>query len=108
LENKLIHVMGVGLGANVAYVASGSAIGVARTIIISPSAADGVPDGAAVEYFEPNDILGLAAESERTTLEALMNRVGDPKQAMIAPASDLSMLDDQTTRAEILAWLTGQ
>lgn len=104
-----INVVGAGLGANIAYVASGSQLGIHRAVLLSPHLTPGVLDGAKVKDFSPTGILGVAGTTEKSNLDAVMSRVKSKHERLDVDGGSLgvSLLTNEQTLTSVLTWLQG-
>lgn len=107
-----IAVVGADIGANIAYVSSGSFSDVKTAVSISPvSNSDQlVLLGDGISDFQPRSILFMAAFGDGytyTSSEALADQTQSPKRVTgyQGAANGLTLLDIREARAELLQWL---
>lgn len=107
IDQNRIMIVGASIGADVAFVVSGSGLGITRTVLLSPVVRSTTLDGHLVENFGPKNIFGIASDSEKTDLESFMSRVADPKQTSIIPndGHGIALLSSSSVMESIIAWL---
>lgn len=93
IDQTKIYVIGAALGANIAFVAAGSDLGITKTVLLSPSVNPQL-DGRDVANFLPANIYGLASPTDLAALDTLMAAVSEPKKTTI--------LSDSTARGAAL------
>lgn len=108
IDSGKIFVIGAGLGANIAYVGSGTLAEIDKTALLSPTINPQL-DGSTTDNFFPQHILTVANTAEELAVKMLMDRVTDlESQSVILDdptAKGLGILNDQTARQRIVDWL---
>lgn len=102
-----IYVIGVGLGANIAYIGSGTIPGIDKTVLLSPSVLPQL-DGSAVDNFFPKNILALANIDEQPVVEAMLSRVTNEKNSEFISdpgIRGLALVQRPELQARIRNWL---
>jgi len=107
IDPEKITLIGAGLGANVAYVAAGSDLGVYRTVLLSPIPQTKATDGSAVKNFSPKNILGVAGTENAKDLNAIMKNVTGLHETFEVDGGSFgaSLLNNEQTLSQILTWL---
>lgn len=107
IDAAQINVVGASLGANIAYVAAGSDLGTAKTVLLSPGV-NAQLDGSTVINFRPINIFGLTSAAEQTTLDGLMASVSEPKKTTIVnegTGRGVALLQNTEVFQSIRQWL---
>lgn len=107
IDTTRINVVGASLGANIAYIAAGSDLGIAKTVLLSPSVNPQL-DGSTVPNFKPTNIFGLASADEQTTLDGLMASVSEPKKTTIVnegTGRGVALLQNTEVFQSVRQWL---
>ena len=91
---------------DIAYVAAGSDIGIAKTVLLSPGVNPQL-DGSTVANFKPFNVLGIASSSDQPALDAMMATVQEPKKATIASSSahGVALLQSAEVFNAVRQWL---
>lgn len=107
INQDQVIMIGAGVGANVAFVASGDLDGIDRVVLLSPTASTGVLDGAGMENFLPTNVLGVAGTTEFKDLTTIMSQVTGKKEEYEVDGGSrgVALLSHDQTLAYILAWL---
>ncbi len=103
-----ISVVGAGFGARVAYVASGSQLGIHRTVLLSPHLVSGILDGANITNFSPTGVFAVSDIEGAADVEPLIAYTHDPKLSFETDngrAAGVKLLDDASVRPRVLSWL---
>jgi dienelactone hydrolase len=113
VDANRIAVVGADIGANIAFVSSGSFSDVKTAVSISPVSisdqlvllGEGIPD------FQPRSVLFMAAFGDGyayTSSEALADQTQSPKRVSgyQGSANGLTLLDILEARAELIQWLS--
>lgn len=104
-----IGIIGASVGANVAFVASGSVPDIAAAVALSPSNTGprGVLMGNDIQGFHPNSILIASDEREKSDADFMFNLTRDPKEEKTYPGfgHGVSLLQSADARNDILAFL---
>ena len=95
------------MGANTAFVASGSGFGLDGAVALSPAATDGPLRGLTVEGFEPSGVLFIADSAEIGDSQTLAAETGDPQELIEAeiPGHGVALLASMAVVASIVDWL---
>ncbi len=107
VDDAKIYIIGASLGANIAYVAAGSDLGIVKTVLLSPGVNPQL-DGATVADFKPSNIFGLASEADQSALEAVMANVQEPKKTTIVADSTshgVALLQSSKVFNTVRQWL---
>lgn len=107
IDSEKIIVIGAGIGANIAYVASGSDLNIFRTVVLSPVPLTSVRDGSSIKNFAPKDILGVAGTADMKNLNAMMKHVTGLHEIFEVDggSNGVSLLSNEQTLNYILTWL---
>lgn len=107
IDSSHISMVGAVLGANVAYVASGSDIGLYRVVLLSPSLTSGVLDGQTVEHFQPAGALGVSDRDGQSQTATVMATIQEPTSVILAeqPGSGVALLQQTDVLGSVLSWL---
>lgn len=107
IDQQRINIIGASIGANVAYVASGSGLGLHRAVLVSPSLPGTALDGHDVANFAPSGILGITNQAEEKNLQAVMSNVQEPRQTQIVTGGHgIELLSVDTVLPSIIQWIT--
>jgi dienelactone hydrolase len=109
-------IIGSSLGANVAYVASGTIPDLTTVITLSVDSRPQDPAmvGDGISVFSPRSVLFIADEAESPESTALANRVTDPVEVKILSgqaahggraAHGIELLDEEIVTTGIMDWL---
>jgi len=95
------------VGANTAFVASGSGFGLDGAVALSPAATDGPLRGLTVDGFDPRGVLFIAGSAEIGDSETLAAETMDPKDLIEAeiPGHGVVLLSSMDVVTSILGWL---
>lgn len=107
IDGTRIFVVGASLGANIAYVAAGSDLGITKTVLLSPGVNPQL-DGSSVANFKPTNIFGLATTVDQAALEGLMAKVQEPKKtSLITTSADhgIELLQSSDVFNAVRQWL---
>jgi pimeloyl-ACP methyl ester carboxylesterase len=106
LEPSAIGVVGASVGANTAFVASGSGFGLDGAVALS-AATDGPLRGLTVDGFEPSGVLFIADSAEIGDSQTLAAETGDPQELIEAeiPGHGVALLASMAVVASIVDWL---
>jgi dienelactone hydrolase len=107
LDPSSIGVVGASVGANTAFVASGSGFGLDGAVALSPAATDGPLRGLTVEGFDPGGVLFIADSVEIGDSRALAAETGDPKELIEAEIAGhgVALLASTEVVEAIVDWL---
>lgn len=107
IDSNNINIMGVGIGADVAYVASASSLGLRKAIMLSPVAYGTALNGSTIEHFAPTNILGIDSAENTSALQSYMDRTVQPKQQLLVPNGNrgMALLNANTVIDSIITWL---
>lgn len=107
IDSTRISLVGASIGADVAYLGSGSNLGVYRTVIISPVVRDTIFDGHDITSFSPSGVFGISSEKEKADLSTFMKNVKDPQQTNIAlgSAHGVALLSNTELLDNIISWV---
>ena len=107
IDPAKISIIGAGVGADVAYVASGSNLDVHRVVLLSPAQTGTALDGHDVEGFASTGVFGIANDSQQAVLNKLIATVTDPKDQRIVPGSvtGVKLFDHQDILSASIAWI---
>jgi len=104
-----IGIIGASVGANVAFVASGSIPGIFAAVSLSPSNTGprGVLMGSDISGFNPHSILIASDEREKSDADFIFNLAHDPKEEKTYPGfgHGVLLLRSAQARSDILAFL---
>ncbi len=102
-----ITIVGASVGAGVAYVANGDALGIHRTVLLSPTVIGIAFDGHTITNFLPTGVFGIASTSEQTDLTIFMSKVHDPKQQQIVPQGGhgVDLLKSPGVLESVISWI---
>jgi len=111
-DAKRIGIVGADIGANIAYVSSGSFPGVKAAVSISPEYRIGqqVLVGMGIPNFRPRAVLYLAAFGDGyafSSAQTMSEKTQPPTLAIgyQGTAHGFDLLQEEEVRAEILQWL---
>lgn len=107
IDPEKIVLIGAGLGANVAYLASGSDLSVHRTVVLSPIPQTKAIDGSTIKNFTPKNILGVAGTENLKDLNAIMKNVTGLHETFEVDGGSfgVSLISNEQTLTHILNWL---
>lgn len=107
VDQAHISIVGASIGADVAYLASGSHLGLYRTVLLSPVVRGTALDGHDVPGFSPTGVLGVASDAEQTDLTTFMSKVNEPKRTSVIPsdAHGMELLVQSKLLDDIIAWI---
>ena len=107
LSPSSIGVVGASVGANTAFLASGSGFGLDGAVALSPAATDGPLRGLSVDGFDPSGVLFIADSAEIGDSETLAAETADPKDLIEAeiPGHGVALLASMDVVSSILDWL---
>lgn len=102
-----IAVAGASVGAAIAYVSSGSGLGLRGAVALSPGRFPGSLDGTGVAGFRPSGVLFIADAAEIGASRYFAARTAGPKRVVQAPIAGhgTALLPDPTVRERIVSWL---
>lgn len=104
---KKIFVVGSGLGANIAYIGSGTSSDIDKTVMLSPSVLPQL-DGSDIDNFFPKNILALANIDEQPVVEAMLSRVTNEKNSEFISdpgVRGLALVQRPELQTRIINWL---
>jgi len=108
-DKEHIGVIGSSIGANIAYVYSGSNQNtISATVAISPSTTKGPPQGNNITNFKPSNIFFVTDQSDSISSQVFFTKSANPKSIKIYPdniAHGVELLTNKQTVEDILAWL---
>ena len=108
-DKEHIGVIGASLGANVAYVYSGSDQNtVSATVTISASKTNGPLQGKNINNFRPSNIFFLTDQKDLASSQEFFGKSSNPKSIKIYPdstAHGVELLKNPQTVTDILTWL---
>lgn len=107
VDRTKINIIGASIGADVAFIASGSDLGIHRTVMLSPVVRGAALDGHDVTGFSPHGVYGLASNKEQADLKTYMANVADPKQQLIVPngGHGMELLSTAGLLDGLIAWI---
>ena len=111
IDSKRIAVIGASVGANLAYVASGTEKAVKTAVAMSPSTSlnDDKFVGKGIKDFKPHSILFQSDVAESLAPQQLAPDVQDPVQIEVYPSADkvhgVALLTNPKVIQDILDWL---
>lgn len=107
IDPNRISIIGIGVGADVAYVASASNLGIQRAVLLGPVAYGSALNGSTLQHFSPTRILGIDTENNATALRTFMDRAVEPKQQLLIPnaGSGVILLTSTTVIDSLFTWL---
>lgn len=109
VDSQKIGVIGASVGANEAFVASGSVAEVKAAVALSPSNTGnrGVLSGLDLTNFWPKNILIASDEKEKADADAIFGFCQEPKTQKVYPGSGhgRDLLKSRQARADVLSFL---
>ncbi len=106
IDTEKISVIGVGVGASVAYVDSGSVDGIYRTVMIAPTTFGEALDGTTVKNFIPKQVYGIANTATNARLTTLLKVVDGAKtQTLNTSSTGIDVLTTPHLLTDIFTWL---
>ncbi len=108
-DKEHIGVIGSSIGANIAYVYSGSNQNtISATVAISPSTTQGPLQGNNITNFKPSNIFFVTDQTDSISSQVFFTKSANPKSIKIYPdniAHGVELLTNKQTVEDILAWL---
>ena len=109
-DAQRIGLIGVDIGANIAYISSGTLSGIKTAVSISPDNQQSVLTGEDIPDFQPRSVLFLAAFGDGyafTSAEAMAEQTQNPKRVKgyQGTAHGFFLLNDADARSEVFKWL---
>lgn len=106
IDTAKISVIGVGVGASVAYIASGSVDGIYRTVMIAPTTFGDALNGTTVKNFAPKNVYGIANTATGARVTSLLKKVDNAKEQTLNTNSvGIDVLTTPNLLTDILTWL---
>lgn len=109
VDHSRIGIIGASVGANVAFVASGSIPDIHAAVALSPSdtGARGVLLGNDVPQFSPGRILIASDEREKRDADAIFAKSGEPKEQRVYPGfgHGVGLLRSEEAQKDIISFL---
>jgi pimeloyl-ACP methyl ester carboxylesterase len=108
VDASRISIIGIGVGADVAYVAAGSNLDIYRAVMIAPARIGTALDGHDVASFAPTGILGVVRDVDQVTIRTLLTDVRAPKDELILSGvtSDTDLLQSTELITSSITWIT--
>ncbi len=108
IDARRINVIGAELGANVAYVASGSNLGIHRTVLLTPHQTGEALNGKNISNFTPTNNFGVSDINGSADLDPFMAYVPEPKDKYVTetPATGVKLLSVTSVNTRVMAWLS--
>lgn len=108
IDGDRINIIGAELGANIAYVASGSHLKIHRVVLLSPKLSAGVLDGRTVKDFSPAGVFGISDVESAGFLLPVMAYIHEPKQEFMTdngPTVGVALVKDTSVHDRLFSWL---
>lgn len=108
-DKEHIGVIGASIGANIAYVYSGSnQNNISATVAISPSTTKGPLQGNNIANFSPSNIFFVTDKTDSISSQVFFSKSSNPKSIKIYPDNRLhgvELLTNSQAATDILTWL---
>ncbi len=107
LDQSKISLVGASIGADVAFVASGSQLDVHRAVLLSPVVSGPALDGHTVPGFAPAGVFGLSSTQTEGDLNVFMAKVKDPQQIKVISGGGpgLELLATAGVLDSVIQWI---
>lgn len=109
VDSSRIGIIGASVGANVAFVVSGSTNGIRAAVALSPSdtGARGVLLGNGIPNFSPGRIFIASDEREKSDADAVFSKAVEPKEQRVYPGfgHGIGLLRSVEAQNDILSFL---
>lgn len=107
IDSSRISLIGASIGADVAYLGSGSNSGVFRAVLLSPVARGKIFDGHDIPSFSSSGVFGISSEKESADLVTFMKTVKEPKAQKIETgnAHGVALLTKAGLLDSIITWV---
>lgn len=107
VDPQRLNLVGASIGANTAFVFNGTSALPRRTVLLSPVAVDGVERGFSRPEFRPQNIFGLASDTEAKDLRTFLQAVtGEKKEQVVARGGHgVELLERDGVMDQVITWL---